>query len=443
MTDEKKDKGGKIADLGHERRKREKKPSKVSLYRIMSDYMNHEPFARLFQDFPETFHVVEPVLGVRLILQEKDQGVVQYVDKDAVVNAIIRYTQTQLAGNELYAWDVEEAGKAMRFWKALAHPMPEPPAVRWLDDPGLCFRRLPWIFQEGGGPKDCPTFAELFSRISNGPALRDWIGSLFDPSVRPQQYVWLYGQGGNGKGSLARFLHKVLGRVVVNKNPPPPNCEARWAAGIIGARLVVFPDCNHASFPASGFFKTLTGGDPIDIDPKFEKPFTAELNAMFMFLSNERPKLSSQKADMRRAIFCDFADTGRPEDPHYEQKLWAEGGAFLSYCIESYRTGYPNGGVIRADMTDLEEYVGVVEEPYEVFFEQHFALEPHSSVSPQQMQEALCDRFKSSREHGEFLKWMERRHGVRKRSVKIDQKVIKRYPGIRALSNFEQANSDG
>ena len=63
--------------------------------------------------------------------------------------------------------------------------------------------------------------------------------------------------------------------------------------------------------------------------------------AKFMFHSNVQPKISSQKADIRRLILCIFrANAARVEgtSEEFESALWNETGFALYKFIESYKT---------------------------------------------------------------------------------------------------------
>jgi hypothetical protein len=442
MTEDKDaDVGGTVTDLNDERRKRAKKIYKADLYRTMADVINRSPLATNMPEFDVRYHLVEPVSGVKRVLTEYPGGVVEYVADEAVVNAIISYTQDRLAGRSLYKWDVAEAKRAFEFWKAFTPSIPEPPAIRWLEDEGLCFHRLPWQLGVAG---EHPLFDEMFSRIINGPALSDWIGSLFEPDSGRQQYIWLYGQGKNGKGSLSRFLGRVFGRAYIGTSPPLRSGDSHWTNDLLGKRLVCFPDIDDVTFPTRGLFKSMTGGDAVRINPKNKDAYSSTIRAKFIFLSNEKPSLSSERADFRRAIFCEALPlTEDIDDATYEDRLWLEGGAFLTACIQNYRTHCPNHESIKCDTSDLEDHVSRIEEPFEVFFEKNFDVDPSAVVEPRRMYELLCENFRTDKERRDFYAWLERRHGVKKKSRRALGAVDKVYPGIKWKSAFFSSPVDG
>ncbi len=246
----------------------------------------------------------------------------------------------------------------------------------------------------------------------------------------------------DGKGAINRFLAKIFGGAYCAKQPPKVG-DKFWTFGLIGKRLVAFPDCNDVRFVTSGLFKSLTGGDPVDVTAKY------------FFYSNEKPKISSEKADTRRIIYCEFEPTPLISDPTFEDRLWEEGGAFLARCIDSYTSAHPTPGPIVCEQPQLADWLSVVEERFEVIYEQHFCrpAHPHDTVTglngltweevqqraiaPLRMQQILAHYFRSSVQSGEFLKWLEVKHGVKKKTLHLsrDTHQPKVYVGLAERSD--------
>ena len=278
MADEPIDKP-KVVNLAEKRAKKKPDgdkddgPRAAELYHAVSRAINRETQSTL-PAFKRRFHVVQNAPGVYSVIEELEQGVVHTVPLAEVRKALVQYTSSELAGKKAFAWTVSQAQAAAEFWCAVTAPIPEPPAVRWADEDGLTFSRLPWTYRPEVADEAMPIFGELMRRVTNAPALMEWIGSLFDPEADRQQYVWIYGQGQNGKGALMRFLAKVLGHSYRSMQPPNGS-DSHWTSALLGARLVAFPDCNAYGFPATGLFKSLTGGDSVMISSRansFSRP---------------------------------------------------------------------------------------------------------------------------------------------------------------------------
>lgn len=383
-----------------------KSPPKGSLYREITFAMNKEKLIGL-PCFSDQYYILEPELGKKQILNAIN-GVVSYVGLSAVVNSIVAYTTKELSESRVYSFTVREAEEAAKFWMSLTPPIPEPPMVLFQGEEGLCFRRLEW-------PRDCclptPTFDEMMKRISNANALKAFIGSLFVLESYQQQFVWLRGEGGEGKGALMRVLARILGGGFRSLQPPTRD-NKHWTQQLMGARLCVFSDCNAVGFPASGLFKSLTGGDSIMIDPKGLTTFNMTLKAKFIFLSNERPTLSSEYADMRRPIYCEITRSSQDHDTNYENKLWQEAGGFISQCLKKYHELSPRHNPIPTDNDLLGDWVNIVEEPFEALIQEHMTFNPTFTTTPIRMQGLLQEKFKDRKTQLAFMDYLKRKHHV-------------------------------
>jgi hypothetical protein len=404
------------------------------LYNAISDAINQRAYSGL-PLFPVKFSLYAPARGRHMpALVSEDQVVTLIEDEAEVDKAIMAYCNRELANNPHYRFTARTVKEAREFWM-MATPAIESEVkpARWLSEQGYTFNRLPW----DPSTAPTPTWDQLLGRLSNVAAFRQWIGSLFFDQADLQQYVWLQGFGGDGKGAISRFLARVFGNSYASKEPPGKD-DRFWTHGLIGKRLVIFPDCNNTTFVTSGRFKSMTGGDPISVEPKNRMPFTYFPRCKYLFFSNERPRLSSERADIRRIIYCEM-QAAPQVDPSFEEKLWEEGGAFLGRAMAEYLEHNPQHLAIRiADDCKgaLEAWVSVVEEQFEVIYEKHLSrpappfdtteglsgLDQEAAyqvcVSPHRMQAILSYYFKGNlQKAGEFVKWLEMRHGAKKKNL--------------------------
>ncbi len=422
-----------VSSIGDARKKKKKDPAEIPLktaevYKALSDVLRRQPFVAL-PPFPVRYEVLEPERGVRLPLLVAADESVTIARKDALATDILTYVDLVLGGRPDFALKAQQAREAADYYLMTATPVaPEAlKTVRWANEPGLTYRRLPWSFEHG----PAPTWETLLSRMSNVQAFIDWVGSLFIEESSLQNYVWIYGTGGDGKGSINRFLAKALGSSYRSKQPPSAGRypDKFWTYGLMGARLVTFPDCNDHAFVAGGLFKSLTGGDPVDVEAKGQMSFTATLKAKYLVLSQEKPSISSERADLRRIIYCALG-TCAEYDPHFEDKLWIEGGYFLSIAIQQYLDKYPQHGPIVTCTEEVEAHVSTLEEPFEVTFNEYFLLNQEASVTPIYMQGVLTSEFRVRTHQLEFLKWLERKYLVRKKRFRDKDERSWGYAGI-------------
>jgi hypothetical protein len=276
-----------------------------------------------------------------------------------------------VAFNKLTAKDARESAVD---WLACAEPMPMPRMVLFKDEDGLCFHRLPFNLDLD---MDTPLFDELMSRASDPMAIKCFIGSLFHENADQQQYMWLFGDGRNGKGTLQRFMEKLMGPAYITKVTPDKRGDKFWTSTLIGKRLVGLPDCDNSEFPTTGLFKMLSGGDSVPIERKSKDGYSIKLNCKFVFSSNEKPQLTSQASDLRRAIYIELEPIGVEPDGEYEDYLWGEASGIVAKCLECYaeEVGVKHGE-IPVNSEKLNELVGENEEEWEGVFTDYFDTKP-------------------------------------------------------------------
>lgn len=452
-----------IKDARSKKKKKEEvlKPAPLAeLYQSVAGAIERGNWSVLPQ-FPRRLVVYSENESMRVIGELLDGDVVVLHASDTPADAaIMSYCNKELGHLEEYRWTARQVKDCRDFWILSAKPLADVKQFRWLSEPGYTFNRLPW---DQGVSGETPTWDRLLGRVSNRVALRRWIGSLFVEDSDTHQYLWLFGQGGDGKGAINRFLSKVFGGSYCAKQVPKAG-DRFWTFGLIGKRLVVFPDCNDVKFVADSLFKSLTGGDPVEVEAKQKMSFTFRPTAKYFFFSNEKPKISSEPADTRRIIYCEFEPQSAKADPHFEDRLWAEGGAFLTNCIAEYSAAHPFPGPIACDDDQLRDHLSVVEERFEVIYDKHLCRPAvgattselntmtweeivEVSIVPQRMQHILGYYFRSNQQHAEFLKWLEINHGVKKKTLHLrDGREPKVYVGVSEKANatgFSGRTTDG
>ncbi len=278
---------------------------------------------------------------------------------------------------------------------------------------------------------------------------RSWAGwttqrpsrSGFVHKADRQTYVWLYGEGQNSKGAILRALERTFGSAY-KADEVPANRDKFWSYWLQGKRLVAFGDTNDAGFPASGFFKSLTGGDSVRMEIKGGASFCAALTAMFIFASNERPALSSEKADLRRVILCELRPIIGEPLMGYEDGLWAEMPSFVARCMRAHEVY--GGGAIASDSESIDQWVGLLEDKYSVVVSDEFVLydpsiyerrEKTPYVDPGMMTKFVHKAFKTTSDIRNFYKYLERKHKIKRSTVKLSNGSTEaRFVGI----NFKE-----
>ena len=392
---------------------------------ILADWVDGLNCEAIGLEPPRQFAVLLREDEERLVV-EVSNGEITASDVSAVASMIAQAVRLHCTDNELWQMSDSQIVQAASFWARSTKGISNPPRYGWQGDDGLVMRRLP--FEMKGG--DTPIWDELMSRITNAEALMAFIGSILVEGSDMQQYVWLHGQGGEGKGALCRFLAKALGHTYSSQQTPGIN-DRFWTWGMRHNRLVVFPDCNNTSFVTSGLFKSLTGDDPIRIEIKGGRVLHQRIRAKFMFLSNERPDLSSEIADRRRIIYCSAKAFDGKVNPKYETLLWKEGGQFLTKCLETYYRMCPEGEPIDCSAADIDEIIAANEDHFETFLQSNFYIGPAQECTRVAFLNRVSERFKKRSEQKAFREYLARKGIVVKARANAAGNVDRYWSGIR------------
>lgn len=399
-----------------------KKIQLALLHQALCDVINK--ISVTLPTFPWTFRIIEPEPGKKLVVEELPEKVLRVVADERLQHCLVQYTW-QFAPKLLLTASGAEA--AIKTWKAATLPMTEEIApIAQKSQDVYCYHRLEFDFDMDPEKSlsDCPTFGELMLRMTNDMAARAWIGSLFDPNSDRQQYWWLYGEGDNGKSSLAGVLNRVFGPAARSEQVPE-NPDKFWTHGLLNKRLVVFPDCNNFTFPQKGIFKALTGDDGVRMEEKQKASFSAKVNCKFMFHSNERPGITSAIANRRRAIYSELGPITHHFGKDYEALLWAETPIFLGHCINMYRLMTKDNRRIWVDDAPLDAVCATNEDIHEAFVSRHLVIVPDTKDSDKSqfiLSTELQDLFTKAKmprlDQLHIRQYLERKHGVVRMQVK-------------------------
>lgn len=322
-------------------------------------------------------HVYEDHDGVRRPLVEDDQRQVAFVDADKIIAPIFQHVRQKALFDSNYFWSMREVESCYAMWLKRAEVLRDIKPFDWLSGEGLTFRRIPFDLKIQESYVH-PTWDKVLDNIeSNRKAFMAYIGSIFEHDSYKQQYLWMYGSGGDGKGSTIEFLTSLMGdnHCVQVK----PNIEHDfWTENLATARVAYFSDCKRYNLPDTGDFLALSGGSTIVINKKNQPKFAIKNNLKFIFASNQPPKISNLEKDRRRAIIVPFRRHGSREiiDPTaFRDALHAEGCAFISHCVAEYRAICGDKhSAIKVDADHLDGITSEGDEEKLAFIDAHFEL---------------------------------------------------------------------
>jgi hypothetical protein len=361
-----------------------RKTTRNRAYQQMYAIMNARGTAKRYKTF-------KPDRGVIELLIDSGGGQMEYAPLDELANEIIKVAH---AGKDI---DIgpSEARPMAHWWAVINHDqaglkeLPAPIGMR--SDGRMCFHRLPFDYMPYEKHKPPMHFLEFCGRCSDPLVLQAFIGSLFMGASYRQQYLYLFGEGNDGKGTLFNLLERMLGQTFTGEDVPE-KISPFWSSGLIGKRLCVFPDLENPNFPVSPRFRKLTGDDPIRVEEKFKKSYNTKIFTKFIFASNDELQMTAKKADQRRALYIALESFKGPTDTSYLEKLWAEVPAIFALCIDTYRRLCPDDGPIPQNIKEPIDFQRSCEN--EAFFSRYFNNSPSGQITGAQWQRAMADYFR-------------------------------------------------
>lgn len=383
--------------------------------------MDYDPLAPArWPGFPAKFHKMVDPIGKEIFLEETDNRIVKFISKSYPPQVILYYAVDLLPDKIGYNLVKREADEIFYWWHSQRGALPERPLViAEKSDERLSFARLPFDMDDVTTTDCPPLFKEFLNRCSDANALSAFIGSIFFPESYMQQYLYLHGQGQDGKGSLINVLKNVIGEGYQTISPRGSS-DRFWFMKTYGKRLCVATDLSLSDaqdFPVSGEIKAMTGGDPIFYEGKGENGFTDESISKILIASNFSPCITGQKSDMRRLIYITVSEvTGELDVRGYFERLNAESKAIIEYCVSVYKKVCPEHGMIPCDVpTDV---VDSSEEEYTSIFDKHFIQADGAEVPAHEVRERLraCG-IRNDREIKRIKECWKRRYGVTSRQT--------------------------
>lgn len=210
---------------------------------------------------------------------------------------------------------------------------------------------------------DCPTWLSfLDTATGSNPELigflRRMVGYCLTGSVRDHALFFVYGAGGNGKGTFLNVIERILAGYAT-ASPMDTFTESRdkshptELARMVGARLVTAQETEEGKRWAEDRIKALTGGDTITARFMNRDFFEYRPQFKLVFAGNHRPSLRNVDEAIRRRLYLiPFTVTPPKKDPDLAEKLLAESGGILAWaiegCMEWQRVGLCPPEIVRA-----------------------------------------------------------------------------------------------
>ena len=193
----------------------------------------------------------------------------------------------------------------------------------------------------------CPTWQQFLDRATGGNTelqafLKRMCGYALTGEIREHALFFVYGTGGNGKGTFLNTITHIMGdyqRVsgAETFTESPGDRHTTELARLQGARLVTAQETEEGKRWAESRIKALTGGDPITARFMRQDDFTYMPQFKLVIVGNHKPSFRNVDEAIRRRLHLIPFTANIPaseRDPLLPQKLKAEAGGILAWMIE-------------------------------------------------------------------------------------------------------------
>jgi hypothetical protein len=305
------------------------------------------------------------------------------------------------------------------------------------DGERYCFKRLDFT---PDAELETPLFDSILERIETDSMrenLMGFIGAVFDDN-HPflEKFIWFYGEGSDGKGSLFSLLAGILGNASTSFFGTKKNVDKHFTASFVGKRFAFCPDLQNVNLVKTDEFKTLTGDTMIPVRRMGEATAMADNRCMIAIGSNNLPNIQHEFSLRRRALFVRIVPReGTTIDYTFKKRLQHEAPGILGKCIQSWNDCLKNKqGILASEQSIFDELAEENTETIANVFYQTCNLvtggieltQKIYSVFSQKIPGFLHDFYGQN----DLAHWLKATHGVTKERMTVDGKKIRVFKGV-------------
>ena len=179
--------------------------------------------------------------------------------------------------------------------------------------------------------------------------LQEWIGHLMVPDITQHKIAVLHGTPRSGKSTIGRMIQRIIGKENVAAANLHAMANNHGLSPYVGKNAMIFFDA-HMGSKGSGeqaleLLKSISGGDPVQVNPKFLNPYDIILSARIMIICNEIPRFrDAGNALLARLVPLRFDKTFFGKENHnLEVDLVKELPGIANWALAGIRKYISNG----------------------------------------------------------------------------------------------------
>ena len=195
----------------------------------------------------------------------------------------------------------------------------------------------------------CPLWEQSILEWSCGDQtqvdfLQKWAGYCLSGLTTFQGFLFLFGDGRNGKSVFIKVLSTLLGDYTKAMNaaslmfqPARGETASGDIARLRGARLVTAPEMPEGRVFDENLIKQMTGGDTITARHLYERDFEFTPTFKLLISGNHKPVVKGTDFGFwRRVHLVPFEANIASPDPHLTPKLLNELSGILNWCLKGW-----------------------------------------------------------------------------------------------------------
>lgn len=134
--------------------------------------------------------------------------------------------------------------------------------------------------------------------------LQEWFGYCLIPSTDYQKFLFMEGEGSNGKSVALAVMEAMIGKSNCS-HVSLEDFNSEFMLGNLLGRLVNFSnECSEIDNAAEGKLKAMTSGDPMTFNRKNLSPIECTPYARLVLSGNSRPRFSDKTFGLWRRMIC-------------------------------------------------------------------------------------------------------------------------------------------
>lgn len=184
------------------------------------------------------------------------------------------------------------------------------------------------------------TIVEWVDGEEDADSLLNHLATILAPGYSAVKYILLLGAGRNGKGTLIKMLHGLLGNENISHVTRQHMAENNPVVTELNGKLLnLIYDGQAEYLKDTGTEKSLVAGEPVPIRKLYDSNTTlVQTNALFVEGLNNEPKSKDKSPALQKRLVRYHFPNVYPIKKSFEKMMTSEKmlGAFLSLLIDHY-----------------------------------------------------------------------------------------------------------